>query len=73
MFPLMVHDEMVTEPPKTKTPPPPAAVFPLIVHDEMVTAPSPTATPPPYKQREKRESPMGAMGSFQGLCGTYPL
>ena len=42
VFPLMVHDEIVTEPSKTKTPPPDPtwpAVFPLMVQDEMATVP----------------------------------
>ena len=37
VFPLMVHDEMATVPPKT--PPPQTAVFPLMVHDDKVTVP----------------------------------
>ena len=58
----MVHDEMVTVPPETWTPPPfpihgryPGypelleypALFPLMVHDEMATVPPLTQTPPP--------------------------
>ena len=46
----MVHDEKVTVPPRTKTPPPKfadEAEFPLMVHDEMVTEPPWTKTPPP--------------------------
>jgi len=46
VFPLMVHNEMVTVAwDQTETPPP--TVFPLMVHDEMATVPPWTATPPP--------------------------
>ena len=61
----MVHDEMVTEPPWTKTPPPnphpltphpycpqELAVFPLMVHDDKVTVPPLTRTPPPDPQQK---------------------
>ena len=41
-FPLMVHNEMATVPPATKTPPPQYAKFPLMVHDKMVTEPPAT-------------------------------
>ena len=44
----MVHDDKVTVPPQTATPPPAPAVFPLMVHDEMATVPPVTATPPPF-------------------------
>ena len=39
MFPLMVHHEMATVPPATKTPPPsfPETVFPWIEEDVIVT------------------------------------
>ena len=45
----MVHDEKVTEPPETATPPPfpNEAVLTVMVHDEKVTVPPKTATPPP--------------------------
>jgi len=52
VFPLMVLDEMVTEGERS--------VFPQMVQP-------PTLTPPPCKQRAKREFPMGAMGTFQGM------
>ena len=37
----MVHDEKVTVPPETETPPPSKlkAVLPVMVHDEKVTVP----------------------------------
>jgi hypothetical protein len=45
-----------------------------MVHDEMATVPQKTATPPPCKKEQnKRESPIGAMGNMEGLCGTYNL
>ena len=49
VFPLMVHESMVTEPTQTWIPPPPKspAELPLMVHDEMVTVPPRTMTPPP--------------------------
>ena len=37
VLPLMVHDEMATVPPWTKTPPPIGAVFPVMVDDEMAS------------------------------------
>ena len=48
----MVHDDKVTVPPLTKTPPPSSchqlpAEFPRMVHDEMVTVPPCTKIPPP--------------------------
>jgi hypothetical protein len=50
------------------------AVLPLMVDDEMVTVPLWTKTPPPCKHKCKTyENPIGAMESFQGLCGTYIL
>jgi len=49
--------------------------LPVIEEDVIETVPEETLTPPPYKQRSKRESPMGAMGTFEvsGADGTYPL
>ena len=42
----------------------PAAVLPVIEEDVIMTVPEETKTPPPCKQRAKRESPIGAMGTF---------
>ena len=45
-----------------------------MVHDEKVTMPPPMYTPPPCKHKRKTcENPIGAMGTFEGLCGTYIL
>ena len=45
-----------------------------MVHDEKVTVPLLTKTPPPCKHTRKIcENPIGAMGTFEGLCGTYIL
>jgi hypothetical protein len=43
-----------------------------MVLDEMDTVPVPTSTPPPCKQRAKRESHIGAMGTFRS-CNTHQL
>ena len=51
-----------------------SAVLPLMVDDEMVTVPLWTKTPPPCKHKCKTyENPIGAMGTFEGLCVTHPL
>ena len=50
------------------------AVLPVMVHDEKVTMPLSMSTPPPCKHKRKTcENPIGAMGTFEGLCGTYIL
>ena len=45
-----------------------------MVHDEKLTVPLRLNTPPPCKHKRKTcENPIGAMGTFEGLCGTYIL
>ena len=45
-----------------------------MVHDEKVTVPLLMYTPPPCKHKRKTcEIPIGAMGNFEGLRGTYIL
>ena len=47
-----------------------------MVHDEKLTTEPlpPMYTPPSCKHKRKTcENPIGAMGTFQGLCGTYTL
>ena len=45
-----------------------------MVHNEKLTVPLLISTPPPCKHKRKTcENPIGAMGTFEGLCGTYNL
>ena len=46
-----------------------------MVHEEKLTVPLLAMyTPPPCKHKRKTcENPIGAMGTFEGLCGTYRL
>ena len=49
-------------------------MLPVMVHDEKLTVPLLMDTPPPCKHKRRTcENPIGAMGTFEGLCGTYIL